>query len=151
MNRRETPSVRDDAGGLRLLAGLNLAAGALCLTAIGFLYWHYLRMHAAFLDVAAWKKQADGGASLRAFFSVFVLYYRIGGALLAVGAIANLSSALFIRMRRHRFLSLAVACYDCLAVPFGTILGIFAIVLLLRDSVRRSYAGAEGSKPDAPS
>ena len=107
MNGPDPPYVRDDAGSLRLLAGLNLAAGALCLAAIVFLCWHYARMHAAFLDVAAWKKQPDGGASLRAFFSIFVLYYRIGGALLAVGAIGNLGSALCIRMRRHRFLSLA--------------------------------------------
>lgn len=149
MSRPETPSVRGDAGALRLLAGLNLAAGMLCLAGIGLLGWHYSRMHAAFLDVAAWKNQPDGGASLRGFFPVFALYYRVAGAFLAVGAIGNLGSALCIRSRRHRFLSLAVACFDCLAVPVGTFLGVFALVVLLRDSVGRAYAAAEGSKPAA--
>ena len=147
MSRPQTPSVRDDAGTLRLLARLNFAAGTLCLGGIGFLMWHYSRMHAAFLDVAAWKNQADGGASLRAFFPILELFYRVGAAFLAVGAIGNMGSALCIRLRRHRFLSLAVAGFDCLAVPLGTLLGIFAFVVLLRDSVGRLYAPVDAPGP----
>jgi hypothetical protein len=143
------PSNETDAGSLRLLATLNFVAAAVCLAGIGLLYWHYARMQAAFLDVTSWKHQPGGGVSLEQFLAVFVRYYLAGGAFLAVGALGNLASGLFIRRRRHWLLSVVVASFDCLAVPLGTVLGAFAIVVLLRDSVRRDYAASREPGPGA--
>ncbi len=128
-----------DQAQLRLLARLQCAAAALSVGGIGFLWWNYARVHAAFLDVARWKKQQGGGASLEEFFSTFVQFYLAAGTLLGLCAIGNLASSFFIARRRHWILSVAVACLDCLVVPLGTLLGAFALVVLLRDSVRREY------------
>ncbi len=138
-----------NAGPLRLLARLQCAAAVLCAGGIGFLWWNYARMHAAFLDMARWKKEQGAGASLEEFLSAFAQFYVVAGALLGLGAVANLASALFIARRRHRFLSVAVACLDCVFVPVGTLLGAFAMVVLLRDSVQREYRRKEAAGPAA--
>jgi hypothetical protein len=96
-------------------------------------------MHAAFLDVARWKKQPGAGASLEEFFTAFEQFYLAAGTLLGLCTLGNLVSALFIVRRRHWFLSVAVVCLDCLFVPVGTLLGAFGLVVLLRDSVRQEY------------
>jgi hypothetical protein len=44
--------------------------------------------------------------------------------------------------RRHgyRFI-FAVACLECLGFPFGTVLGVFTLVVLLRPSVKQLFGG----------
>ena len=53
----------------------------------------------------------------------------------AAGAAVNLYSGLFLRKQTHRTFSLVVAGLDCLLIPWGTVLGVFTIVVLTRDSV----------------
>jgi hypothetical protein len=45
----------------------------------------------------------------------------------------------FLLKRKFRMFSLVVAGLDCVQIPFGTVLGVFTLVILLRDSVRDSY------------
>ena len=44
-----------------------------------------------------------------------------------------------IQKRDKYPLSFVMACIMCLFVPFGTILGVFTIIVLSRDSVKRLY------------
>ena len=78
------------------------------------------------------------------FFVVFG-----AGAILLGEAIAalNVYSALQISRRRRRVLSIVVAGINCLSVPLGTLLGIFTIIVLARDSVRLQYAERSGASP----
>lgn len=41
--------------------------------------------------------------------------------------------------------ALVMACIECLFIPFGTILGVFTIVVLSRESVKESFAAARKS------
>lgn len=43
--------------------------------------------------------------------------------------------------RRHRTFCLVVAGLECLFVPFGTVLGVFTIVVLMRDSIVALFEG----------
>ena len=43
--------------------------------------------------------------------------------------------------------ALVIACIECLFVPFGTILGVFTIVALSRESVKALFSGAETPAP----
>jgi hypothetical protein len=43
--------------------------------------------------------------------------------------------------------SLVIAGLNCIQIPFGTALGVFTIIVLLRDSVREAYAA--GATPPA--
>jgi hypothetical protein len=48
-------------------------------------------------------------------------------------------SGRFIRSRRHWMFSLVIAGLLCLSVPLGTVLGVFTLIVLLRDSVKSLY------------
>ena len=56
----------------------------------------------------------------------------------AVG-ILTLISGRAIARRRWRFFSLVMAGVNCASFPFGTLLGIFTFIVLLRASVRSLY------------
>jgi len=43
-----------------------------------------------------------------------------------------------VRWRHYRF-CFGVACLNCLSFPFGNILGIFTLIVLLRPSVKRRF------------
>jgi hypothetical protein len=61
------------------------------------------------------------------------------GFIFVVAAVLNVVSGIFLRQRRHRIFSFVIAGLDCLQIPFGTALGVFAIIVLSRDSVRQLY------------
>jgi len=47
-----------------------------------------------------------------------------------------------IQKREKYMLSFVMACVMCMFIPFGTILGVFTIIVLSRDSVKRLYGRA---------
>ncbi len=56
----------------------------------------------------------------------------------ALGAV-TIYSGVCLKHRKHRLYSLIVAGINCLNMPLGTALGIFTILVLMRDSVKRDY------------
>jgi len=50
------------------------------------------------------------------------------------------------RRRRYTF-ALIIACIECLFIPFGTILGVFTIIVLSRASVRGLFSTAVVQAP----
>jgi hypothetical protein len=48
-------------------------------------------------------------------------------------------SARFMSARRNRIFSIVIACLSCMWFPFGTILGVFTLIVLVRPSVRFLY------------
>jgi|CZKI01.1.fsa_nt_gi hypothetical protein len=139
---------QEDGRHLRLLVILNFVAAGLCFAGIGFLFWHHRRMHDAFLEIGVPKNRKNGGIALEQFFDTFMLFYLFSGAVLTVIGAGNLLSGLCIRRRKYRIVSLLVACLNFILVPIGTVLGAFALVVLLRPSVRGAYeAGAARPAP----
>jgi len=74
----------------------------------------------------------------------------IGSALFLIGLamaicilIAGRSLAL---CKRYSFI-LVMACIECVFIPFGTILGVFTIVVLSRESVRESFSTPPSQVP----
>jgi len=66
------------------------------------------------------------------------LLFLMGIAMVICILIAGRSLAL---RKRYSF-ALVMACIECLFVPFGTILGVFTIVVLSRESVRGLFSTA---------
>jgi hypothetical protein len=58
-------------------------------------------------------------------------------------AILALITGRCIARRKHYTFCLVVACVECLSVPFGTVLGVFTILVLNRRRVRELF----GRKP----
>ena len=60
-------------------------------------------------------------------------------------AICILIAGRCLSRRKGYSFALVIACIECLFVPFGTILGVFTIVALSRESVKGLFSGAEAS------
>jgi hypothetical protein len=46
-----------------------------------------------------------------------------------------------IAHRKHYWFSFVIACIECIFMPFGTVLGVFTIIVLARESVKRLFLG----------
>ncbi|HEY0945264.1 MAG TPA: hypothetical protein VGD81_08345 [Opitutaceae bacterium] len=76
---------------------------------------------------------------------VFIL---MGGLFVLFGwaaAVCTFISGRFLARRRKRMFSFVMAALLCAFVPFGTLLGVFTIIVLSRESVQRLYAAGAGA------
>ena len=69
------------------------------------------------------------------FICMGLLFFLLGQAL----SICIIYSGKCLNNRKKYMFSFVVACISCMFVPFGTILGIFTIIVLSRDSVKKMY------------
>ncbi len=138
------PLMRDqrktDADHLRLLAIFHFIFAGLGLLALGFLFLHYSLLHHFIGNPELWKNPRGGGPPPVEFFAMFKWIYLFFGLLIITGGLLNIISGVCISRRQLRTLSLVVGGLNCLQIPFGTVLGVFTLVVLLRDSVRETYA-----------
>jgi hypothetical protein len=68
--------------------------------------------------------------------------FMFGAVMMAVGwAFAALvfMAGRFIAHRKFRTFCIVVACIECLFMPFGTVLGIFSILVLMREPVSELF------------
>lgn len=129
----------NDAYHLKLLAVFHYVFGGLAVLGLGFLALHYGLFSLIANNPEALKNQNKGGPSPQEVFAIFKLIYLVMGVPLSTTAVLNFISARCIQLRRARTFSLAVGCFDCLCIPFGTVLGVFTLIVLLRDSAKRLY------------
>ncbi len=76
-----------------------------------------------------------------AFFGWFMVAFAL--MLITIGlvfAVLILVTARFLSGRRHYMFCLVMAGAECLIMPFGTVLGVFTIVVLIRDSVKEMFS-----------
>ncbi len=64
-------------------------------------------------------------------------------------AVCTLLAGRFLRQHRHYMFCLVIAALLCMITPFGTILGVFTIVVLVRQSVKLLFT-TQGNNPFAP-
>jgi len=135
------PLLRDqraiDAGHLDVLAIFHFVAAGMGLLGIGFLGLHFALFHAFLSNPAMWAAQKNPPP--KELFAMFQWFYVLFGIWFVASAILNLISGLCIRRRTHRIFSVVVAAFNCLQMPLGTVLGIFTIIVLMRDTVREVY------------
>ena len=78
------------------------------------------------------------------------IFVGVGSFLLLPGvamAICILIAGRYLSRRKHYTFALVMACIECLFIPFGTILGVFTIVALSRESVRALFCKAIAQAP----
>jgi hypothetical protein len=69
------------------------------------------------------------------FFIMGLLFFLFAQAI----SISVIVSGRFLKQRKNYLFSFILACLACAAFPFGTILGIFTIIVLSRPSVKAIY------------
>jgi hypothetical protein len=92
----------------------------------------------------------NGGQMPPAFIGWF--FGGVGLAFFVFGialAVAKLYAAICIKSRKSRTFCLVVAGFTCLAIPYGTALGVFTFIVLGRDSVVRLFPSSVPSAPIA--
>ena len=129
-----------DTDHLNLLSIFHFVGAGLALLGILFLIAHFALMHFVFMNPAFWQNQ-KGVPPPQEFFSIFIVFYIVGGIWFVVSATLNVLSGLFLHKRRNRTFSLVVAGINCVHMPLGTLLGVFTMIVLLRPSVREIYEG----------
>lgn len=125
-----------DRDHLRLLAIFHYVFAGLGVCGLSFVVLHY-----TFLNTMMSMEQAKGrpDAPPDAFMEIFIWIYVIMAAVCLTGMILNVMSARFLKARRNRTFCMVVAGLNVLQVPFGTMLGVFTLLVLARDSVRRAF------------
>jgi hypothetical protein len=71
-----------------------------------------------------------------------LLFAIMGGVFFLVAqamAWSIIYSGFQIKKRAHYTLSFIIACIMCILVPLGTVLGVFTIIVLSRESVKKLY------------
>lgn len=127
-----------DRDHLNLLSTFHYVFAGLGILGGGLLAAHYWFMNAMMtgrlgnMPTSGPQPPAEALMILRGMYVVF-------GIMLVVGMALNVLSAVFLRQRRHRLFSIAVAGLNCLQIPLGTTLGVFTIIVLMRESVREGY------------
>lgn len=125
-----------DRDHLRLLTIFHYVFAGLGVCGLSFVALHY-----TFLNTMMSMERAKGGhdAPPEAFMDIFVWIYVVMAAVCLIGMILNVMSARFLKARRHRTFCMVVAGLNVLQVPFGTLLGVFTLLVLARDSVRKAF------------
>jgi hypothetical protein len=70
------------------------------------------------------------------------LFAGMGGLFVLLGVSVSLAiiySGRLLRKQEKYLFSFVVACVECIFMPLGTVLGVFTIIVLSKDSVKKLY------------
>lgn len=70
------------------------------------------------------------------FFLMGLVFFLVGQSV----AMAIIISGRFIATRKNHLYSFVIGCIECAFFPFGTVLGVFTIMVLSRESVKEIYS-----------
>ncbi len=128
----------EDMGHLRLLSIFHYIVGGL--TGL-FSFFPIIHLVIGFVMIFSPEKmdaEGDAGAAFIGwFFVIFASLFMLAGWALAVCMI--IAGRNLVRRRRRMF-CLVVAGIECAFMPFGTVLGVFTIIVLMRESVKELFA-----------
>jgi len=128
--------MNDDKQNLKLLSIFHYVVGA-----IMALFSCFPLIHIA-IGFAILSGAFDGKDAPPKFLGLFFII--IPGIMMLCGwtlAICILIAGGKLARYRARTYCLVIAGLECIFMPFGTVLGVFTIVILMKDSVKELFAG----------
>ncbi|NNJ24936.1 hypothetical protein [Alienimonas chondri] len=139
VEERSGSLTREDREHLRILSILHYVSAGM--TALGIC--------AGGAWVAAVLTFAGAGAGEQGVFWLVAVVGAVAVLLNLAIVIAQTLAGRNLHRLRGRTFCLVVAAIECLNVPFGTLVGVFTIVVLSRPTVRAAFEANE-PKPDDP-
>jgi hypothetical protein len=141
------PAPSPDNQHLKLLEIFHYVMVGLAAGGILFMFVHYMIMSTVFTNPHILeqlrKSQEQQHQAMpfdpAQFIHAFIWFYVFMWAWGLVSLVMNLVSGLAIHGRRWRMFSMIVAGFNCINLPFGTILGVFTLIVLVRPSVAALY------------
>jgi hypothetical protein len=70
------------------------------------------------------------------FFVIFAAVFITLGWIFAAFV---LTAGRFLAQRKHYMFCVVMAAIECIFLPFGTVLGVFTIIVLMRESVKQLF------------
>ncbi|MFO8006127.1 MAG: hypothetical protein R6V05_00160 [Candidatus Brocadiia bacterium] len=134
------PGGNRDAEHLRLLSVFHYVGAAMA-----GLFGCFPLLHLALgVLVLTGAFDGSGDAPPRAVGLIFVVFALVFMAMAWGLAVLLILNGRFLARRRHHTFCVVVAGLTCLFVPFGTVLGVFTIVVLMRPSVQEMFRPRAG-------
>ncbi len=124
---------------IKLLAIFHFISGGMSLLKLGFVAVHFLIMSTVFLNPTFWQGHNSPGPPPQVFLVMLPILYTIFGVYFIASGVLDLTSGYYLWHRKQRTFSMGVAVFDCLSFPLGTVLGVFTLLVLMRNSVRELY------------
>ena len=132
----QTQPRNDDAEHLRLLSIFHYIVGAI----MGlFSLVPLIHLTVGLFLVAGAIPAEKGGDDKIAMGVVGLFFIVFAGAFIVLGlttAVCVILTGRRLAEQTHYMFCLVTACVECLFMPFGTLLGVFTIIVLSRDSVK---------------
>jgi hypothetical protein len=131
--------VDHDEEHLRLLSIFHYIVGGLC-ALFSLFPLLYTAMGSFFIYLARHGTQRPGQDAPPEIVGWF--FVGIGSAFFLIGlaiAIGIVMAGRALAKRRRYWFAFIVACIECLFMPFGTILGVFTIIVLSREAVKQMF------------
>lgn len=127
---------------LRLLSIFHYVVGGL---AALFACFPLIHLGVGIMLIVAPDGMSGGnGGPPPAFIGWF--FVLVAGAFMLFGwtfAVLLICAGRFLAGRKHYTFCLVIAALSCMFMPFGTVLGVFTIIVLLRPSVKELFAPGE--------
>jgi hypothetical protein len=136
-----------DEDHLRLLAIFHYVVGGLAGLFALFPIFHLI--FGLFFILAPEKFAGKGGPPPAFIGWMFVIFAAVFITLGWVFAGLVLATGRFLAKRRHYMFCLVMGGVECIFMPFGTVLGVFTIVLLMREPVKQLFAANNPRQPTA--
>jgi ABC-type branched-subunit amino acid transport system permease subunit len=129
---------------LRLLAIFHyIVAGLAAL--FSFFPLLYCAMGAVFIFAAHHASQKPGQEPPPEFIGwIFIFFGSVFFLLGLAMAVCILIAGRSLARRKRYWFAFVTSCLECVFMPFGTVLGIFSIIVLSRESVKAMFPGAPG-------
>jgi hypothetical protein len=135
--------IRDEEH-LKLLSIFHYVSGGI--TAFSGLFpLIYVFMGALFMAMP-FSHSADDDLVLRSMGSILLVFGVLFSSVFMVFAAMKIYSGYCIAKRKNRVFCLLVAGISLIGFPFSTILGVFSLIVLLRDSVRDLFDGSTSGR-----
>jgi hypothetical protein len=139
--------MNQDTEHLQLLAIFHYVVAGLA-AVFSFFPLLYTTIGAIFIFVARHGTAKPGEELPPEFLGWIFAVFGCGLFLIGVAmAICILIAGRSLALRKRYSFALVMACIECLFVPFGTILGVFTIVVLSRESVKALFSGTQMPAP----
>lgn len=138
----------EDESHLHLLSVFHFVMGGLYVLGLGVVGLHFLMMrmfmtlpHSAPVTVPAGGSPAPPSAAMPPeIMTIMIVFYIVAALVIASLATGNILAGFWLRKRVQHTLTFVVAAINCAFFPFGTVLGIFTIIVLQRATVKMTYA-----------
>ena len=133
-----------DEENLRLLSIFHYVVAGLA-AVFSFFPLFYVGMGALMLCGKLEGAHPDPAARIMGwvFIAIGVVFFLLGLSFVVCVALAGR----YLSRRKHHTYCFIMGAVDCLFMPFGTVLGVFTIIVLQKDAVRQLFGLAPLSPP----